>query len=215
MAGGYRLSAEDVAYWYLRLNGFLVLRNFLVHGDGSSDVRTEIDIVGVRFRYRKEHLENPMIDADWLTKSDSTVVVFCEVKARRGDFNPSWLKSSRRMLESFLAFVGVVPESRWSDVARELYSNGYCRAEKHLIITALLIHGAGEAGEEDQWKAAPRIKLRSALSFMHARFTDHGNLKRDHSQWEESGSRLLDLFDQFEKSRSGFEDFILAEIGAE
>jgi len=27
-----KLDPEDIAYWYLRLNGFLILRNFLVTG---------------------------------------------------------------------------------------------------------------------------------------------------------------------------------------
>jgi hypothetical protein len=44
------LTAEDIAYWYLRLNGFLILRNFLVHGDRQGRIRTDIDVLGVRFR---------------------------------------------------------------------------------------------------------------------------------------------------------------------
>ena len=69
------LNAEDVAYWYLRLNGFLCLRNFLVHGDRRGEVRTEIDVVGVRFRHRREHLCDPMLDDTWIEQSKRTIVV--------------------------------------------------------------------------------------------------------------------------------------------
>src|SRR3974377_1531790 len=98
-----KLGAEDVAYWYLRLNGFLCLRNFLVHGDRGGDDRTEIDVVGVRFRYRREHLNRPMIDDDWIERDGRTIVVFCDAKQGAQGFNPAWRSDRRRAMESFLA----------------------------------------------------------------------------------------------------------------
>ena len=50
-----QLDAEDIAYLNLPLNGFLLLQNFLVHGDRRGETRTEIDVLGVRFRHRREH----------------------------------------------------------------------------------------------------------------------------------------------------------------
>lgn len=73
-----KLNAEDIAYWYLRLNGFLCLRNFLVHGDRRGDDRTEIDLVGVRFRHRREHLNKPMIDDRGIERAERTIVMFCD-----------------------------------------------------------------------------------------------------------------------------------------
>jgi len=74
------LNADDIAYWYLRLNGSLCLRNFLVHGDRRGEDRTEMDAVRVRFRYRREHLSQPMLDDDWVERaeSDDRCILRCE-----------------------------------------------------------------------------------------------------------------------------------------
>jgi hypothetical protein len=84
------LNAEEVAYWYLRLNGFLTLRNFLVHGDRRGETRTEIDVLGVRFRHRREHLNQPMKDDDWIERARRNIVVFCDAKKGAQDFNNAW-----------------------------------------------------------------------------------------------------------------------------
>jgi hypothetical protein len=42
-----RLTAEDVTYWYLRLNGFLTIQNFIVHGNRRGRTKTDIDVLGV------------------------------------------------------------------------------------------------------------------------------------------------------------------------
>jgi hypothetical protein len=95
-----KLNAEDIAYWYLRLNGFLCLRNFLVHGDRRGDDRTEIDVVGVRFQHRREHLSKPMIDDKWVELASRTIVVFCDAKTGARDFNCAWSNQRRKIMES-------------------------------------------------------------------------------------------------------------------
>jgi hypothetical protein len=52
------ISSEKLAYWYLRLNGFLTITNFIVHPDFGRSQRTDVDILGCRFPYRQELLEN-------------------------------------------------------------------------------------------------------------------------------------------------------------
>src|SRR5262249_44491398 len=116
-----KLNAEDIAYWYLRLNGFLCLRSFLVHGDRRGDDRTEIDVVGVRFRHRREHLSKPMLDDNWVERAGRTIVVFCDAKMGARDFNRAWSNQRRKIMESFLALVGAVPRGLWDQVACELY----------------------------------------------------------------------------------------------
>ena len=54
------IHPEKLAYWYLRLNGFLTIPNFVVHPDNGSNQKTDIDILGVRFPYRAENLNRQM-----------------------------------------------------------------------------------------------------------------------------------------------------------
>ena len=54
------LDPEKVAYWYLRLNGFLQIENFVVHPERRGGQRTDADLLAVRFPYRAERLfDNP------------------------------------------------------------------------------------------------------------------------------------------------------------
>lgn len=56
------VSHELVANWFLRLNGFLATRNFIVHPDQAGNQITEVDLLGVRFPHRQELPQNPMTD---------------------------------------------------------------------------------------------------------------------------------------------------------
>jgi hypothetical protein len=203
------LNAEDIAYWYLRLNGFLCLRNFLVHGGRRGDDRTEIDVVGVRFRHRREHLSKPMLDDDWVELAARMIVVFCDAKKGASDFNPAWLKQQRRTIESFLALVGVIPEGLWDTTARELYDNGRSEPSPDLIITALLVHHDPQQQVSLRWKAAMVVQLGHALQFVHRRFKSYDVVKRSHEQWERSGHLLWQLYDRL---RSSEDDFVKAGL---
>jgi hypothetical protein len=199
-----KLDAEDIAYWYLRLNGFLCLRNFLVHGDRRGEDRTEIDIVGVRFRHRREHLDKPMIDDDWIERAKRTIVVFCDVKKGAQDFNPAWLNQRRRVMESFLALVGVIPEGLWDQTARELYGSGRSEPNPDILITALLAHHDPQQLVSLRWKSAEILQLGHALRFVHGRFSAYDVVKRSHDQWEPSGHALWALYDRYRWSEDDF-----------
>ncbi len=54
------LSAEKVAYWYFRLNGFLQIENFVVHPSSRGSQYTDADLLAVRFPYRAERLSKDL-----------------------------------------------------------------------------------------------------------------------------------------------------------
>jgi hypothetical protein len=58
-----KVTAESVAYWYLRLNGCLTITNFIVHPEWRREgVGTDADILGVRFPHRREMMRRPLVD---------------------------------------------------------------------------------------------------------------------------------------------------------
>ena len=76
-----QITAEQLAYWYLRLNGFLTVQNFIVHPDSGSEQRTDADVLGVRFPYRAELKPKPMIDDEPFTHiKDKPFIAIAEVK---------------------------------------------------------------------------------------------------------------------------------------
>jgi hypothetical protein len=207
-----QLDAEDIAYWYLRLNGFLVLRNFLVHGDRRGEMRTEIDVLGVRFRHRREHLSQPMKDDDWIEQANRTIVVFCDAKKGAYDFNEAWTNREGRIMESFLALVGIIPRSEWPSVANELYKTG--RSELlNILITALLMHHDPEHRVSMRLRSAQQIQIEHALRFIHRRFNAYHSVKTPHAQWEPSGHTIWDLYNGSRHSEDQFVDSIMLQIG--
>ena len=44
----YKFDPEHLAYWYLRLNGFLMLENFALHDESRSQQRTDLDLIAIR-----------------------------------------------------------------------------------------------------------------------------------------------------------------------
>ena len=49
--------AEEVAEWYLRLNGFFLIPGFIVHPDKRRNTpRTEADFLGIRLKYSSENI---------------------------------------------------------------------------------------------------------------------------------------------------------------
>ncbi len=199
------LNPEDIDYWYLRLNGFLTLRNFLVHGDRKGETRTEIDVLGVRFLHRREHLAEPMDDDNWIGQIKRTIVVFCDAKIGAQDFNDAWINRDKKVMESFLALVGVIPQTEWASVAHQLYETGRSEPDGNVLITMLLMHHDPKGRVSKRLKSAQQIQIEHALRFIHKRFKKYHAVKTPHGQWEPSGHAIWDLYC---KSRHSEDEFV-------
>lgn len=75
---------EEIAYWYLRLNGFFPITNFVIHRSQDIEHRSDIDVLAVRLPYVYEEVGgNP---DDWdvslINQLDFNhgLGVICEVK---------------------------------------------------------------------------------------------------------------------------------------
>lgn len=57
--------AEELAYWYLRLNGFFLLQNFILHhlGEGPQRGTADSDLLAIRFPYVYEQIGGR--EQDW------------------------------------------------------------------------------------------------------------------------------------------------------
>lgn len=80
---------EGIAYWYLRLNGFFPIENFVVHRSRNVDYSSDVDIIAVRLPFVYEEIGGQPYDWD---KSffepfvpNLPIGILCEVKT--GDFN--------------------------------------------------------------------------------------------------------------------------------
>jgi hypothetical protein len=125
------------------------------------------------------------------------------------------MRRDRRVMESFLALVGIVPQIHWRKVAQDLYQTGRSSPEKGLLLTTLLVHHDPSARAPVRWPDAPRVQLGDALRFIHERFEIYRNIKSAHTQWDASGHRLWDLYDERRNNPDEFVCAVLCEMGCE
>ena len=109
-ANGTTLSTEKAAYWYLRLNGFLQIENFVIHPGRRGGQRTDADLLGVRFPHRAEFVIDGTTMADdesaLSISSEHIDVVIAEVKAGRCSVNGPWTDPEKRNIERVLSAIG-------------------------------------------------------------------------------------------------------------
>lgn len=94
-----KITAEELAYWYFRLNGFLTIQNFIVHDERKANQRTDVDILGVRFPFRSEI---NMEDDAWFTKvSAKPLYIITELKTGLCNLNGPWKSPDKKICSAF------------------------------------------------------------------------------------------------------------------
>ncbi len=111
-------ALEQLALWYLRLNGYFVTPNFIAHGDGGP--RTDVDVLAVRFPHSREYPD----DTKRLhIPADKIDVVFAESKTGRCKLNGPWKSGGdNQALEYVLRRVGIFEnDAAITSAANQLY----------------------------------------------------------------------------------------------
>lgn len=189
--------AESAAYWFLRLNGFLTIENFVLHrqaGDPATGMRTDADIVGLRFPHRfEEGLQGKLEDHDAFQGLTRPLLIFAEVKASGVcRLNGPWSKVQSRNLDIALKAIGAFKVGEVSQVADALYKAGGFSNE--LIDVKM----AGFASDIDEHKLcayplALMFRWTDVFDFIYKRFNDHRTTKIDHGTWREDGKALWEV----------------------
>lgn len=163
---------ERIAYWYLRLNGFLLVEDFVLHraqGRHTSDA----DLLGVRLMHTHEAIDQERLDPDpalvrQLGGFERNCAVIVQVKT--GDRFDAAGAFTLDRLRYGLAFLGCVGEHVRDRVVAELEGKATGEAEGWIIAKLLI---ATEANQPD----AVCVSLDSALAFIHDRLGRFGERK--------------------------------------
>ena len=193
------IGVEDLAYWYFRMNGFLTIKNFVVHPDFGRDQETDIDLVAVRLPFRAENLQRPMRDDPVLLRTRPAwedrhriAVYFVEVKTGLCLLNGPWTRPERRNMERALAAIGPLPRDTRRLAATSLYESGVFRDTLYKVSLACL---GGRINEEieTRYPEVPQVTWGHASDFIYERFTAYRSQKASHGQWDETGRILWDV----------------------
>lgn len=196
------LDAEKVAYWYLRLNGFLQIENFVIHPTGRGGQRTDADLLAVRFPHRAERLiDNPhdimADDQQGLALSPDLIdVVIAEVKAnQRCTLNGPWTKPEGQNVHRVLAAIGCIPPDQIGKAAADIYKRGIHVSNRALRIRLVAV---GRAHSDDLATLYPHVvqlTWRNVLDFIWQRFHRYQRQKTQVNQWDSEGKKIKRLAD--------------------
>ena len=194
-----KVEAEKLAYWYFRLNGFLTIKNFVVHPESGSDPCTEVDILGVRFPYRAELLTNPMPDDEVFTKiKNKPYIIIAEVTKVKCKLNGPWTDPTEKNMDRVLRAIGAFDNATMSEVAKKLYQDGFY--ENKLYYLSLFCVGKQK---NSYWlKKLPNVPQKlwdDILKFIYNRFKEYEEQKVAHEQWDCTGHKLWKVFEKCSK----------------
>lgn len=194
MESPIKIKSEELAYWYFRLNGFLTIPNFVVHPDRGRDQCTEVDILGVRFPYRAELPENPMVDDEVFTKiKDKPYIIIAEVKKGPCNLNQTLIRPEEENMNRILKAIGAFKDDIIDEVARELYEKGVYENEFYYV--SLFCVGCGKNIElQRKYENVPQVIWDDILEFTYNRFKEYPEQKSAHPQWDTTGNELWRIF---------------------
>ena len=206
----YKFEAEQLAYWYLRLNGFLMIENFILHDEAGGPQRTDIDLIALRFPHRREGLRGYDECVKWMEddlrflKKPNPFVAFVEVTIGQCKLNGPWTNSKKRNLPRALRAFGAVPEHEIDQVSESLYTTG--RHQSNSIELGLVSVGERKNPKLDQHiPGLLQIEWREILGFIFERFSKHERIKRERPQWSLDGHQLWQMFLENRDNKDNFQ----------
>lgn len=140
--------AEQLAYWYLRLNGFLPITNFVLH-HGAEHRTSDADLLAVRFPYVSEDVGGQPDDWDKRFSDDwdidlaaETVGVVVEVKSGGWDANDLTDPAREWRVRDGLKRIGMISPDQLDEAVAELRDRPITRAGGFTSVKLFIGDGA-------------------------------------------------------------------------
>lgn len=193
--------AESLAYWYLRLNGFLTVESFILHPDSTESKtgkRTDADIVGIRFPDRDE--QGMRDDPRFANQTKPLLVISEAAAAGKCKMNGPWSRPEKGNMQRLLTSLGLPGPDDVEATSLTLYKE--CFAETDRFCFQYVCFGMEtNPGLQEARNRLVQITWPEVLVFIHNRFQKHRRVKVDHQGWRQDG---LDLWDASSRSEKNF-----------
>jgi hypothetical protein len=164
---------EEIAYWYLRLNGFFPITNFVIHRSSEIEHSSDCDLLAIRLPFVYEEIGGNHDDWDndlvQQLGFDHVVGIICEVKTGayklKDIFRPEYVKYS-------VGRLGFTPKETIAELSEKLRGNPLLETEEGYRICKLLI-----ANDKKDSSAFLFKRLNSAEDFISDRVRKYPNEK--------------------------------------
>jgi len=193
-------SSEELSYWYLRLNGFFLLDNFVIHKSETIDYTSDADLLAIRPPFVHEDIGGNEKDWDQTLFSNfsnsATIGIICQVKGGAiGDkelFREPYLSYSIKRL-------GLTKDI--TDVLKQLKGNAVATFENELgtkcHIAKLLITRDAAKKQSDFIE----IRLKDIYNFIQNRIDNYPKEKyRDRNFFSSIGLQTIIELDNIKRT---------------
>jgi hypothetical protein len=183
---GKVMNAQELTcLWYLRLNGYFCMPNFIAHGRPSA--KTDVDVLAVRLEHSCEATFAD--DRERLAIPDRGVdVIFAEAKnGPIQKLNGPWARPEEKALDYVLKRVGIVPVGEVEAVAKEVYDKRKATGNGFTVRICVFAESISDNLKRQE---VTFVDWKSVLHFIHERFHDNSQFKRDHCVWDDFGKYL-------------------------
>lgn len=172
-----RNYGEELVYWYFRLNGFIPMADFVLHGDDALQ-SSDCDLLAVRFPHVFETVggqENDW-DDEFLNAlghdGKKTLAVFVQVKAGEDDGNR--VERISRYFSSHLEYLinrlGFWPPDRAKDVADRFDRVSVLEEDQYSLSNVTVLRDIRSRRRTPQWIEVP---ISQAIHFIMNRMTKY------------------------------------------
>ncbi len=196
-----KISYEDIAYWFFRLNGCFTIKNFILHPEVRSESgsqKTDADLLAVRFPYRKElgFDGNAMVDSLYLDFIKPAVFIV-EIKKGLCDLNEAWIDSCKKNINRSLYAMGVINNQCIKNVSEHLYNDYYY--DDDLIHIQMVVTGGRKNNKLND--NILQLTHEVLLEFIYSRFNKYHWEKSSHPQWDQNGQDMYDDARKYSKEK--------------
>ncbi|GKS11922.1 hypothetical protein YDYSY3_29220 [Paenibacillus chitinolyticus] len=159
---------EELAYWYLRFNGFFLIDNFVLHmSDSRLGRSSDSDLLGIRLPHVFEEIGGQANDWDehlfGQIDGNKKICLICEVKT--GGFDPDRI-FSRNHLEKAVGRFGISPNFQYH--INEVSENAVTPIEDFLVVKVLF-----SRKKENPREDCIHIKLNHVKNFLKRRLNKY------------------------------------------
>jgi hypothetical protein len=173
---------EQLALWYLRLNGYLTVPNFVLHPNTPNSERTDADVLAVRFPHSTEVAGQKKMepDSNLVNQPKKIDFIIAEVKSGVCRLNGPWTDEKRENMQYVIRWLGMAPQSEVPKIAEELYTNKRCEREKWDIRIVCF----GKQCSKYLHGNVCQFTHEHVIGFISDRFRKHADIKSSHRQWD-------------------------------
>lgn len=165
---------ERIAYWYLRLNGFFLVEDFVLHRADHGPRTADADFLGIRLRHSIELMDGAKLDEhadlrDALGGFDRNIGVVVQVKT--GEVGTPGAAFDVARMTVALRFIGAAGEVAVGRLAEELRTRAVTDSLGGWRFAKVLI------AEHPREEGVVAMPLATALDFIEDRLRRHADRK--------------------------------------